>query len=388
MEAILLGQGIRRCCYSFKLHPIILLAIIFFSAPATLPLSADEAPDVPLAASSDATPQEVRLGRKGAEEIERHWRVIKDPALQAKVETIVTRLKPFMKRNLHYDIRIVDQESVNAFSLSGGTMYITTGMLGFVKTDLELAGVIAHEMVHADRKHVMIQTARNDRMTLLTLAAAILSKGEGAAIIAAGALQVAVMGAYSIDLEKEADSEGIEALASAGYNPVGMITLQERLREERLKRAHVDPGIYQTHPEIEERIAAAAKYMEDHSIPVNRKYALGVLRPRVDSEAVPGGLALTIDGSVVWRGPDNAPTRKLMDRIASELWNTLQLETAPYDIRVEGSGRDESLLIKGRAVARAGDLPEGVSPLSELREGIHLAVTAARRSHPMADYFM
>jgi Zn-dependent protease with chaperone function len=386
MEVILLGQEIRWRGYSFKLHPVILLAIILFSAAAA-PSSA-AMPDIPQAVLNDATPQEVSLGRKGVEEIESNWRVIKDPTLQAKVETIVTRLKPFMGRNLPYDIRIVDQETVNAFSLAGGTMYVTTGMLKFVKTDLELAGVIAHEMAHADRKHVMIQTARNDRMTLLTLAAAILSRGEGAAVIAAGALQVAVMGAYSIDLEMEADSVGIDVLTSAGYNPVGMITLQERLREERLKRAHVDPGIYQTHPEIEERIAAAVKYMEDRSIPVNRKHALGVLRPSVDSEAVPGGLALTIDGSVVWRGFDDAPTRELMERIASELWKILQLETAPYDIRVDGTGPYESLLIMGRTVARADDLPDGTAPLSELREGIHLAVTAARRSHPMADYFM
>jgi hypothetical protein len=121
---------------------------------------------------------------------------------------------------------------------------------------------------------------------------------------------------------------------------------------------------------------------------VNRKYALGVLRPRVDSEAVPGCLALTIDGGVVWRGPDDAETMEVFERVASELWNMLQLETAPYDIRVEGVWPDESLFIMGRAIARGGDLPEGVSPLSELREGIQLAVTAARRSHPMADYFM
>jgi predicted Zn-dependent protease len=388
MGAVLLSQDVR-VMLSVKLRSIILSTIIFFFAAGEFqPASAVMSADAAVVVSSDATPQEVRLGRRGIEEIESHWRVIKDPALQARVETIVTRLEPFMSRKLLYDVRIVDQEMVNAFSLSGGTMYVTTGILDFVKTDLELAGVIAHEMVHADRKHVMIQTARNDRMTLLTLAAAILSRGEGAAIIAASALQVAVMGAYSIDLEMEADSRGIDALAGAGYNPVGMITLQERLKEERLKRAHIDPGIYQTHPEIDERIAAAIKYMEEHSIPVNRKHSLGLLRPRVEYEAVSGDLTLTIDGAVVWRGPDSAPTKKLFDRVASELWNTLQLETAPYDIRAEGVWPDESLFIMGRTVVVGRELPEDVAPLSFLREGIQLAVTAARRSHPMADYFM
>jgi predicted Zn-dependent protease len=336
--------------------------------------------------SSDATPQEIRLGQRGVEEIESHWTIINNPVLQARVETIVGRLKPFMERNLSYDVRIADLEMVNAFSLSGGTMYVTTGMLDFVRTDLELAGVIAHEMVHADRKHVITQMARNDRMTLLTLATVILSRGEGAAVIAASAIQVAVMGSYSIDLEKEADARGIDALVRAGYNPVGMLTLQERLQEESLRRAQVDPGIYRTHPEAKERIAAAVKYMKGHGAPVHRKYSLGALRTSVETAS--GDLVLTLDGQAAWRGADDGPTRALFNRVASDLWDALQLETAPYDIRVEGLGRSEAFLIRGRTIVKGSELPVGTAALSSLREGVHKAVTEARQSHPMADYYM
>jgi hypothetical protein len=348
------------------------------------------APAVPsgdvAASSSDATLQEIRLGRRSIEEIESRWNIVRNPALQARVETIVARLSPFMERNLQYDVRIADQEMVNAFSLSGGTMYVTTGMIDFVKTDLELAGVIAHEMIHADRKHVITQMARNDRMTLLAIATAILSKGEGAAIIAANALQVAVMGAYSIDLESEADARGIDALVMAGYNPVGMLTLQERLRAESLKRAHVDPGIYRTHPEIEERIASAARYMEENDIEINRKYSLGVLRTNVG--VVSGDLVMTIDDNVVWRGADEEPSRDLFKRVADDLWEALQMETAPYDIRVEGSGQSEAFLIKGRTIIKGSEIPGGSAALSKLREGVQRAVSDARSAHPMADYYM
>lgn len=338
------------------------------------------------AVSSDATPQEIKLGKKGVEEVEKHWPLVKNPVLQARVETIVNRLKPYMSRNLNYEVRIVDQKMVNAFSLSGGTMYVCTGMLDFVKTDLELAGVIAHEMVHADRKHVITQIARNNRMTLIALAALIATRGQAGAMIMTNALQVAVMGAYSIDIEKEADAYGIDALMKAGYNPVGVLTLQERLDEESLKRAYFDPGIAQTHPDTKERIAAAVRYMEDRHISINRKYALGVLRTNVD--VVSGDLALIIDGSPVWRGRDDEPTRALLSRVAASLWDELQLETAPYDIRVESDGTSSSLQIKGKKIARSNELPQGLQPLPSFREGIQNALNAARRAHPLADYYL
>jgi hypothetical protein len=311
--------------------------------------------------------------------------ILVNPALQARVDVIVNRLKPFMERNLPYEAKIVDHETINAFALAGGPIYVTTGMLGFVKTDLELAGVLSHEMTHADKKHAIIQMARNERMTLLAIAAIIASQGRAAAVIAANALQVAVMGAYSIDIEKEADAYGIAALEKAGYNPVGMLTLQERLYEESLKRAYSDPGIFQTHPDARERIAAAAKYMKDRGLEIERKYALGLLKTK--TEARSGDMYLTIDGVSVWRGSDDETTGDLFRGIALALDETLQLETAPYDIRVEELPSGQSLYIEGRKIVSERDLPAGTDSLRSLREGVQEALNAARREFPTADYY-
>lgn len=165
-----------------------------------------------------------------------------------------------------------------------------------------------------------------------------------------------------------------------------MLTLQERLQEESLKYAHVDPGIYQTHPDTKDRIAAAVKYMEGNDIAVNRKYALGALRTGVD--VILGDLVLMVDGQPVWKGLDDERTRTLFERIASDLWEYLQLETAPYDIRVENMNGGEALLVKGKTIARSTELPEGVTSLRDLREGIQGALTSARRAHPLADYYL
>jgi Zn-dependent protease with chaperone function len=349
------------------------------------------APDVSVTdtAQTDATPQEIKLSEQAAAEIEKRWPVLANPVYNAKVQTIVNRLSPYMERNLPYDIGIIDDEMINAFALAGGKMYVTTGMLDFVKTDLELAGVIAHEMVHADKKHVIIQSARNNRMTLLAIAAAIASKGNAAAMIAANILQVAVMGAYSIDLEKEADSLGIDVLARAGYNPVGMLTIQERLKEERLKHPDINPGIYQTHPETDERIAAAAKYLDDNGIPIQRKYALGNLRTTVGETSGDVGVSLFIDDSAVWRGRDDERTRELFGRVAGDLWKYLQLETVPFDIRVEGGENDanQTFCVGPRKIVATRELPDGTEPLLVLRENVQKALADTRMTHPMADYY-
>jgi hypothetical protein len=293
-----------------------------------------------------------------------------------------------MERRLNYDVDIIDEEAVNAFALAGGKMYVTTGMLDFVKSDVELAGVIAHEMVHADKKHVIIQTARNNKMTLLALAAAIASRGKGAALVAANLVHVAVMGAYSIELEKEADALGIDALSKAGYNPVGMLTIQERFKEDRMKHPEIDPGIYQTHPEAEERIAAAEKYLLDHGIPIHRKYALGNLRAAVE-ETSSGRLGLTIDGETIWRGGDDAPTRELFGRVASNLSEYLQMETMPFDIRVEGgTSPDAAFYIETKKILTNREVPKSSEPLPALRDGVQKALTNARATHPMANYFL
>ena len=349
-----------------------------FAAPASSSLSVD-------VEAYETTAEERKLSEKTVAEVEKYFEFSSNPLHQTRVEVIVNRLKPYMQRNLPYKVFIIDHEMINAFAIAGGNMYVSTGMLGFVKSDLELAGVIAHEMVHADRSHVVTQMARNQKMTLLAILAMVASKGQGAAILAASALQVAVMGAYSIDIEKEADARGIDALQLAGYNPVGMVTLQERLLEEDLKRPLFDLGIYQTHPGTDERIAAAAKYMDEHKIAINRKHSLGVLRASVDTVA--GRTVLKLDDVVVWRGADDERTRLLFRRVGDDLWRFLQLETVPYDIMVGTVGGERALLVAGKVIVREAELPAGADALAELREQVQAALTSARHTHPMADYF-
>lgn len=337
---------------------------------------------------SDKTiPKEIKIGKKTAEQVEKQYIRVHDPSREAKLAMIANRIKPYLQRDLQYNVRILEMKEPNAFSLPGGFTYISTGMLDFLKSDDETAAILAHEFVHADRAHGIVQAARNNRLNLLTLAGMIAATQGGgmAAAMLSSAIQTAVMGAYSIELEKEADARGIDVMYKAGYNPAAMLTTMERLQIERMKRAYVDPGIFQTHPEIEERVRAALKYMKDNGIEIDRKTVVKRLKTKVEENE--GRTVFTIDGKTFVDLPEGGRSLKFLNVLKDRLDGTLALELAPYDVTVHGRAGDQSLIIKGRVVLREKEMPEEMPPLTEIRERIITALKDARRENPLADYY-
>lgn len=337
---------------------------------------------------SDKTiPKEIKIGKKTAVQVEKEIPRVHDPSREAKLAMIANKLKPYLQRDLEYYVKILEMKEPNAFSLPGGYTYITTGMLDFLKSEDEIAAILAHEFIHADRAHSIIQAARNNRLNLLTLAGMIAATQGGgmAAAMLSSALQTAIMGSYSIELEKEADAKGIDVMYKAGYNPAAMLTTMERLQVERMKRAHVDPGIFQTHPEDEERVKAALKYMKDNGIEVDRKNVVQKLKTEVtrcENRAV-----LTIDNRAFIDLPDNENTINFLKELKNRLDETLALELAPYDIAVHGTSGDQSLIIKGKVAINEKELLEDMPSISEIRERIIKALYDARRDNPLVDYY-
>ena len=107
-------------------------------------------------------PREIKIGKKTAEQVEKQFPRVLDPSSEAKLAMIAGRLTPYLKRELQYNVKILEMKDPNAFALPGGFTYITTGMLDFLKSDDEIAAILAHEFVHADRAHGIIQAARNN----------------------------------------------------------------------------------------------------------------------------------------------------------------------------------------------------------------------------------
>ena len=113
--------------------------------------------------------KERKIGRKALAEIEKNWPLEADPARLARLRMILNRLEPHMERRIPYEIHIVKTEALNAFCLPGGFIFFTSGILDLLKTDSEIAAVIAHKMVHADRSHGLKMAAKSQAVSLAAL---------------------------------------------------------------------------------------------------------------------------------------------------------------------------------------------------------------------------
>ena len=366
-----------------KIAVLLLAALMSFTLASCALAAASPEP------SDKTIKREERIGRKGAAEIEKQIPRVLDPSAEAKLAMITDKLTPYLQRSLEYNVRILDMKEPNAFALPGGQTYITTGMLEFLKSEDEIAAILCHEFVHADRAHGIVQAKRNNKLMLLSIAGLIAatqagSGGAGVAAMANG-LQTAIMNSYSIELEKEADERGIDILYKAGYNPAAMLTTMERLRMEKIKRAQYEPGIFQTHPEEEERVESALKYLHSKGIEVQRKDVVKSLKVTVDHAA--GNILLKVDGAALLVLPEDEAAKKLFAELASRLDNALELELAPYDLNVTELDGKKAFYIKRARILTQEELLPGMPQLSEIRDRINDALNKSRRGTPLTDYF-
>ncbi|MBQ6774414.1 MAG: M48 family metallopeptidase [Synergistaceae bacterium] len=322
--------------------------------------------------------KEYQIGYRAASQIEEKWPLTSDPAITSRLEMILNRLEPYMQRRIQWDVKLVKTEAMNAFCLPGGYIFFTTGIIDALTTDSEIAAVMAHEMIHADRKHSLRMAAESQKVNLAALAVMILGGGAIAPIVLAQVAQVAITSGYTMELEKEADRLGLDALIRSGYSPTGMITLFEKFMSEEYRQPLVEYGIYMNHPDSPQRLAAAVKTLHDRKINIERKYPLGLLRTAINQTG--NKLSLTVDKTPVVTGVNNPESKAALERIKTSLDKYLQLELAPYDLHLVNG----ALYIGNNFTA--GIIP-GMTQPEEIRKNLLKAINLARAKHPTSKFF-
>lgn len=153
---------------------------------------------------------------------------------------------------------LVDDETVNAFALPGGQLFLTVGLYNRLQSEGQLAGVLAHEIGHAVARHSAQQIARQQLTQGLTGAVIIASYDPENPNSAATGQMAAVVGQlltmrYSREHELESDRLGVRFMSQAGYDPRMLIEVMRILAE---AGGASPPEFFSTHPNPENRVEA------------------------------------------------------------------------------------------------------------------------------------
>lgn len=180
---------------------------------------------------------DIEIGKKSAVEAEKKLKLINDPTVVGYVREIGGRLVAKAHGpSFPYTFKVVDDKSLNAFALPGGPVYLNRGVLENARNDGEVAGVLAHEISHAVLRH---GTANASKASVAQTGLGVLggllgslgrTKSYAGLITQAGGfgLNMAFL-KYSRDAETEADVNGAQILARAGFNPEDMVGFFETL---------------------------------------------------------------------------------------------------------------------------------------------------------------
>jgi len=218
---------------------------------------------------------EMAEGAKAHPQILAEFGEYKDPELQAYVNEVGQRLaKASHRPELDWHFTVLDSPDVNAFALPGGYVYVTRGIMAYMHSEADLAGVIGHEIGHVTARHgsqraTRQQTAGLGVMVATILGAVLESQGlRGAANAASQASQGVAAGyvaKYSRSQESQADKLGAEYLTRLNYDPHNMVDVikvlesQERFAADRARAEGRTPreggaGWLASHPSNEQRL--------------------------------------------------------------------------------------------------------------------------------------
>jgi predicted Zn-dependent protease len=210
-------------------------------------------------------PEEIQIGHGIAMNILGASPLLPDNRVQQYVNEVGRWLSLQTERpDLPWQFGVLDSTDINAFATPGGTIFITYGLFQRLNSESELAGVLAHEMVHVLRKHHLAALQKAARMDIASeLAGEALKDKDNPVLdkaIKAGT-EVYARGLDKDD-EFEADRMGIVIATRAGYDPYGLPAVLQMLDSINPQDSSL-ALMFKTHPSPHDRLSLLDKEMGD-----------------------------------------------------------------------------------------------------------------------------
>lgn len=206
--------------------------------------------------------QEIAIGLQSAPGMaQQHGGLHPRTDYQTLVDQVGTKLiNNSVAKNTPYNYEfhlLADENTINAFALPGGQIFITYALFSQLENEDQLAGVLGHEIGHVLGKHSNERITDSKYWQTLIMGAAAIDMGAVAQQIGQGTLLT-----NGREDELESDELGVKFMIDAGYNPEELIGVMQILKA--AAGPNRVPEFQSTHPDPENRIAkiraAISKY--------------------------------------------------------------------------------------------------------------------------------
>ncbi len=239
---------------------------------------------------------QVRLGKAYAMEVEHSAKVIDDPVVSEYINRIAQNIVRNSDSKVPFTVKVLDDDTVNAFALPGGYFYVQSGLILAADSEAELAGVMAHEIAHVAACHAARQQTRGNLAQIATIPLIFMGGGLGYGLYEAAGIGVPLtFMKFQRNFEAQADYLGVEYLYASGYDPQAFPQFFEKIQALEKKKPGFVAKAFETHPptparmehtqhEIATILPPKAEYVEDTSEFQEVKARLAALenRRRVD----------------------------------------------------------------------------------------------------------
>jgi predicted Zn-dependent protease len=240
--------------------------------------------------------EERQLGEQVSLKLRTRFGVYQNPDVTKYVSLVGDTLAQASTRpGLDWKFIVLDTDGVNAYAAPGGIVHITRGLLGLMKNESQLAGVLGHEITHVTVKHTVRAIERSKAITMGAEQAGSSSyRNELIAKLADKAFKTLFDGEFSREDENEADQVGVRLASKAGYAPSGLADVLKQIDARNNGREDRN-GLFASHPATKDRIQKVEKQIASEKLPGSAT-AEARYKQHITFDAKPVG-EITIDTS-------------------------------------------------------------------------------------------
>jgi len=220
--------------------------------------------------------KQVAMGRDYSQQVEHSAKLINDPVVTEYINRIGQNIVRNSDAKVPFTIKVIDDDSINAFALPGGFFYVNTGLILAADNEAELAGVMAHETAHVAACHVAREQTRGNIVSLASIPLIFVPGGWAVYEGTQAALSIGVpltFMKFSRSFEAQADFLGMEYMYKAGYDPQAFISFFEKIEAQEKKKPGFIAKAFESHPMTADRVAAAQKELKN-VLPARPEYVV------------------------------------------------------------------------------------------------------------------